>query len=139
MPKTIFETGLSLITCLIFMSVLLHVKIGKNGINWFVRTPKNNMRSIFDESHLKELLDDHLGAEVSGWLESQDYSNELEDAIDGFIGDLIIPDQDSAFEPFETRLGFRIRVLKSRLLRSCLTNIGLNDDGVWGRKPATCR
>lgn len=59
---------------------------------------EKQLRSIFDESHLKELLDDHLGAEVSGWLESQDYSNELEDAIDGFIGDLIIPDQDSAFE-----------------------------------------
>lgn len=61
---------------------------------------EKQLKTEFDETTLKEHFIDYLDADIASILLVENYSEEMDDAIDNYIWNLDIPDQESVFEPY---------------------------------------
>lgn len=61
---------------------------------------EKQLKTEFDETTLKEHFIDYLDADIASILHVENYSEEMDDAIDNYIWNLDIPDQESVFEPY---------------------------------------
>lgn len=61
---------------------------------------EKQLKSEFTESTLKEYFVEYLDADIANIFLAENYSDEMDDAIDNYIWNLDIPDQESVFEPY---------------------------------------
>ena len=61
---------------------------------------EKQLKTEFDETTIKEHFIDYLDADIASILLVENYSEEMDDAIDNYIWNLDIPDQESIFEPY---------------------------------------
>lgn len=61
---------------------------------------EKQLKSEFDETTLKEHFIDYLDVDIASILLVENYSEEMDDAIDNYIWNLDIPDQESIFKPY---------------------------------------
>lgn len=61
---------------------------------------EKQLKTEFDETTLKEHFIDYLDADIASILLVENYSGEMDDAIDNYIWNIDIPDQESIFEPY---------------------------------------
>ena len=61
---------------------------------------EKQLKSEFTETALKEHFVDYLDADIANIFLAENYSEEMDDAIDTYIWYLGIPDQESVFEPY---------------------------------------
>lgn len=61
---------------------------------------EKQLKTEFDETTLKEHFIDYLDADIASILLVENYSEEMDDAIDNYIWNLDIPDQESIFKPY---------------------------------------
>lgn len=61
---------------------------------------EKQMKSEFTEMTLKEYFVESLDADIANIFLAENYSEEMDDAIDNYIWNLDIPDQESIFEPY---------------------------------------
>lgn len=58
------------------------------------------LKEDFDEDFLKEVFAECVGDEIADLLTVNCYKTELDNAIDNFIWNLEVPDQESVFDPY---------------------------------------
>ena len=61
---------------------------------------EKQLKSEFSETIVKEQFVDFLDADIANILLVENYGEEMDDAIDNYIWNLDIPDQESVFEPY---------------------------------------
>lgn len=61
---------------------------------------EKQLKSEFTEIALKEHFVDYLDVDIAIIFLAENYSEEMDDAIDNYIWNLDIPDQESVFEPY---------------------------------------
>ena len=61
---------------------------------------EKQLKSEFTEMALKEHFVDYLDVDIAIIFLAENYSEEMDDAIDNYIWNLDIPDQESVFEPY---------------------------------------
>lgn len=61
---------------------------------------ETQLKEDFDEDFLKEVFAECVGDEIADLLSVNCYKTELDNAIDNFIWNLEVPDQESVFDPY---------------------------------------
>ncbi len=61
---------------------------------------EKQLKSEFTETALKKHFVDYIDADIANIFLAESYSEEMDDAIDNYIWNLDIPDQESIFEPY---------------------------------------